>query len=67
MVPISQALQVGGIQAAYARYAELKADGTDGSRFDANDLVNLAGDSTGVGQEDRAGSGGVGAKPPGIP
>jgi hypothetical protein len=55
MVPISQALQVGGIQAAYARYAELKADGTDGSRFDANDLVNLAGDSTGVGQEDRAG------------
>ncbi|MBN1935038.1 MAG: beta-lactamase family protein [Anaerolineae bacterium] len=41
MVPISQALQKGGIQAAYARYAELKASGTQETDFDADDLVNL--------------------------
>ena len=42
MVPISQALQEGGIQAAYARYAELKESGSEEYFFDEDELVNLA-------------------------
>jgi CubicO group peptidase (beta-lactamase class C family) len=42
MVPISQSLAEGGIQAAYARYAELKASGTDEFYFDEDDLLNLS-------------------------
>jgi Tfp pilus assembly protein PilF len=40
MVPISQALIKGGIQAAYTRYAEIKA--SEEYFFDADELVNLA-------------------------
>lgn len=41
MAPISQALQKGGIQAAYARCAELKDNGAEEYSFDGDDLVNL--------------------------
>ncbi len=41
MVPISQAMLEGGIQAAYARYADLKAGGAQDYGFDADDLPNL--------------------------
>jgi Tfp pilus assembly protein PilF len=40
MIPISQALQSGGLQAAYARYEEIK-DSPD-FFFDADELLNLA-------------------------
>jgi CubicO group peptidase (beta-lactamase class C family) len=39
MIPIGQALQEGGIQAAYARYAEIKDD--PGYFFDEYELVSL--------------------------
>jgi CubicO group peptidase (beta-lactamase class C family) len=42
MVPISQSLAKGGIQSAYARYAILKAGGTDEFYFDEDDLLNLS-------------------------
>ena len=42
MVPISRALVEGGIQAACARYDEIKSTGTDEYYFDENDLGNLA-------------------------
>jgi CubicO group peptidase (beta-lactamase class C family) len=42
MVPISQALAEGGIQAAYVRYEEIKTGGTDAYYFDEDDLLNLA-------------------------
>jgi CubicO group peptidase (beta-lactamase class C family) len=42
MVPISQSLAEGGIQAAYARYAEIKASGTGEFYFDEDDLLNLS-------------------------
>ena len=41
MVPISQALKVGGIRAAYARYVELKSSPTQEYFFDEDELVNL--------------------------
>jgi tetratricopeptide (TPR) repeat protein len=41
MVPISQALIEGGIQAAYARYDEIEAGGMEKYYFDENDLINL--------------------------
>lgn len=41
MVPVSQALQAGGIQAAYARYAQLKDDTSGEYFFDADELLNL--------------------------
>ena len=41
MLPISQALQEGGIQAAYARYAELKNSNQDEYFFDEDELVTL--------------------------
>ena len=41
MVPISQALQEGGIRAAYARYAELKDSPDQEYFFDEDELVNL--------------------------
>ena len=42
MVPISRALAEGGIDAAYARYAELKDSGRQEYYFDEDDLVSLA-------------------------
>jgi tetratricopeptide (TPR) repeat protein len=39
MIPIGQALQEGGIQAAYARYAEIKDD--PGYFFDEYELLSL--------------------------
>lgn len=42
MVPISQAMTQGGILAAYARYDEIKASGTDEYYFDRDDLLNLS-------------------------
>jgi len=42
MVPVSRALGEGGIRAAHARYAEIKASGDAGYDFDADDLANLA-------------------------
>ena len=42
MVPISRALVEGGIQAAYARYAEIKARGEEAYYFDEDDLPGLA-------------------------
>lgn len=41
MVPISQALQEGGIQAAYARYDEIKNNATEEYFFDEDELVDL--------------------------
>lgn len=41
MVPISQALQEGGILAAYARYTELKDNGSQEYYFDEDELGNL--------------------------
>jgi len=41
MVPISQALQEGGIRAAYARYAELKDSQPQLYFFEEDELVNL--------------------------
>jgi hypothetical protein len=41
MVPISRALAKGGIEAAYARYAEIKARGNDEFYFDEDELINL--------------------------
>jgi len=42
MVPIGQSLVEGGIQAAYVRYSELKASGTEQYYFDEDELINLA-------------------------
>ncbi len=42
MVPICRALESGGIQAAYARYAELKDDSSGVYHFDGDDLANLS-------------------------
>jgi CubicO group peptidase (beta-lactamase class C family) len=42
MVPINQALQEGGIRAAYARYAEIKDSSTNAYSFDENELLILA-------------------------
>jgi CubicO group peptidase (beta-lactamase class C family) len=42
MVPISRALAEGGIDAAYARYSELKASRVEEYYFDEEDLDNLA-------------------------
>jgi tetratricopeptide (TPR) repeat protein len=42
MVPVDQALIEGGIQAAYARYDEIKANGMDEYYFDEDDLISLA-------------------------
>jgi hypothetical protein len=42
MVPISRSLAAGGIQAAYACYAELKTSGAEEYIFDEDDLPNLA-------------------------
>ncbi len=42
MAPISRALAAGGIAAAYACYAELKASGTEEYDFDEYDLYSLA-------------------------
>ena len=41
MVPISYALREGGIQAAYARYDEIKASSAEEYYFDEEDLLNL--------------------------
>ena len=41
MVPINQALQAGGIQAAYARYEELKGSQTQEYFFHEDELVTL--------------------------
>ena len=41
MVPINQALQAGGIQAAYARYEELKGRQTQEYFFQEDELVTL--------------------------
>ncbi len=41
MVPVCQALQEGGIRAAYARYAKLKASSPQEYVFDEDDLVSL--------------------------
>ena len=41
MVPITRALAEGGIQAAYARYEELKASESEEYYFDEDDLLNL--------------------------
>jgi CubicO group peptidase (beta-lactamase class C family) len=41
LVPISQALAEGGIQAAYARYEQLKAEEAEAYDFDAYDLDTL--------------------------
>lgn len=41
MVPISRALKEGGIQAAYARYEEIKASGDEEYYIDEDDLLNL--------------------------
>lgn len=54
MVPISQALIEGGIQAAYARYTELKNSGTEEYFFDEDELVNLAYQLTSVKKLDLA-------------
>lgn len=42
MVPISRALAEGGIEAAYARHAELKAKNDDEFYFDEDELLNLS-------------------------
>jgi CubicO group peptidase (beta-lactamase class C family) len=42
MVPISQALTEGGIQAAYTRYADIKNSAAQGYYFDEGELVNLS-------------------------
>ena len=42
MVPISRALAEGGIEAAYARHAELKARDDDEFYFDENELLGLS-------------------------
>jgi hypothetical protein len=42
MVPISQALKDGGIEAAYARFASLRASEAQEYYFDEDDLPNLA-------------------------
>lgn len=42
MVPISRALEQGGIQAAYKCYDDLKNSGTDRYYFDPDDLLNLS-------------------------
>jgi len=42
MVPIGQSLVEGGIQAAYVRYSELKASGTEQYYYDEDELINLA-------------------------
>jgi CubicO group peptidase (beta-lactamase class C family) len=54
MVPISQALQEGGINAAYARYAELKNSNQDEYFFDEDELVNLVYQLVGVNKIDLA-------------
>jgi CubicO group peptidase (beta-lactamase class C family) len=41
MIPISRALQEGGIQAAYEFYVEIKESGGEGYRFDAYELESL--------------------------
>ena len=50
MVPISRALAEGGIDAAYARYSEIKAGGGQEYYFDENDLDQPC-DPAGVGKE----------------
>jgi len=42
MVPISRALSEGGLEAAYACYAEIKSSGSEEYFFDEDELVNLA-------------------------
>jgi Tfp pilus assembly protein PilF len=42
VVPISQALAAGGIQAAYARYEEIKAGGAEEYYLNEDDLGTLA-------------------------
>lgn len=42
MVPISRALAEGGIQAAYARYEEIRSSGVDEYYINEEDLVNFA-------------------------
>jgi tetratricopeptide (TPR) repeat protein len=42
MVPISQALTEGGIQAAYTRYADIKNSAAQGYYFDEDELINLS-------------------------
>ncbi len=41
MIPISQTLQAGGVQAAYDCYIEIKESGGEGYLFDAYELVPL--------------------------
>lgn len=41
MIPISRALQAGGIQAAYACYDEIKGRNGEGYLFDAHELFPL--------------------------
>jgi CubicO group peptidase (beta-lactamase class C family) len=54
MVPIGQALQAGGIQAAYACYAELKDSGTEEYFFDEDELLVLVRQMVSAGKFDRA-------------
>jgi hypothetical protein len=42
MVPISQALTEGGIQAAYTRYADIKNSAAQDYYFDEDELINLS-------------------------
>ncbi len=54
MVPVCQALQTGGIQAAYACFVELKSRGSDEFSFDDYDLICLTYQLFGVGKIDLA-------------
>ncbi len=54
MIPISQALQAGGIQAAYDCYAEIKESGSETYIFDAYELEPLVYQMLSVGKSDLA-------------
>jgi CubicO group peptidase (beta-lactamase class C family) len=54
MVPINHALEEGGIQAAYARYAELQESGGQEYHFDEYDLVSLMYQLVGAGKVELA-------------
>jgi CubicO group peptidase (beta-lactamase class C family) len=54
MVPICQALAEGGIQAAYARYADIKDCGAEDYSLDEYDLISLSYQLVGAGKPDLA-------------
>ena len=54
MIPISRALQAGGIQAAYDCYAEIQESGGEGYLFDAYELIPLVYQIASAGKMDLA-------------